>query len=288
MLFKLLCDPGDEVLTPTPSYPLFDYLAALESVTTTLYRLQYDGVWHIDFADLRRRISHRTRAIVLVNPNNPTGTFLTRAEQDELMSIALEYQLPLICDEVFMDYGVCARSGVCRTLIGCDDVVSFSLNGLSKAAGMPQVKLSWIVINGPAKDRQLARDRLELISDTYLSVATPVQKALKSLLEIGEQFQSEIAARLRENLQQIDKTLAGTPASRLHMDGGWSAILQVPGTRSDEVWAKKLLLEKQVLVQPGYYFDLTSGTYLVVSLLTEPATLHDGAVRIADCCSTVS
>lgn len=281
LLFKLLCDPGDQVLIPSPSYPLFEYLAALENVCLTPYHLNYDGAWYYDFADLRNRINERTRAIIIVNPNNPTGSFLTAEERNELVEIATRQQLPIISDEVFMDYDLTPRAGLSKTLIDCDGAPSFSLNGLSKAAGMPQLKLAWIVLNGPASERALARERLELISDTYLSVASPVQKALPSLLDAGESFQKSVRRRLNGNVLQVDTLLYGTAAHRLTMDGGWSAILQVPRTRTEDQWISNLWKNQEVVVQPGYYFDLSSEAYLVVSLLTEPAVLSEGLRRIA-------
>ncbi len=280
LLFKLLCDPGDEILIPTPSYPLFEYLAALECVRVVPYHLYYDGAWYVDIADVERQISNRTKAIVIVNPNNPTGTYLTITERDELAALAAAHQIPLISDEVFWDYGVCARGTVARTLIGSDTALSFSLNGLSKAAGMPQLKLAWVVINGSPEERRLARERLEILSDTYLSVSTPVQKALGSLLTAGENFRKEIAKRISVNLEMMDTSFAGTAAHRLNLDGGWSAILQVPRTKTEDQWITGLLQDQHLLVQPGYYFDMPSEAYLVLSLLTEQSQFRDGLNRI--------
>lgn len=276
-LFKLLCDPGDEVLVPQPSYPLFEYLASLESVRIVPYWLRYDGSWHIDFEDLKQRISTRTRAIVVVNPNNPTGSFLKNNEADRLLVLAAERGIPVIADEVFFDYPL-ARTAT--TMVNRHDVLSFSLNGLSKAAGMPQLKLGWIVLNGPAAERERARRRLELILDTYLSVNTPVQRALPALLAAGESMQLQIANRIRKNLNILVDLLRDSAAYPLHTEGGWSAIVRLPGTQHEEKWLFDLLEQEGVIAQPGYFFDLECGGSLVVSLITPLGILHEGISRM--------
>jgi alanine-synthesizing transaminase len=280
LLFKLLCDPGDEVLVPAPSYPLFEYLARLEAVHAVPYRLLYDGSWFVDFASVGSALSPRTRAIVVVNPNNPTGSFLKEREAEQLFEIARQRELPLVSDEVFMDFAHGAARDSVRTLIGRDEVLSFSLNGLSKAAGMPQMKLGWIVTNGPAGLRKGVRERLELLLDTYLSVGAPVQNALGALLEIGAQIQSEITSRVTQNRAALQGILAGSAVDCLHSEGGWSALLQVPRTRTEESWITGLLMECGVIVQPGYFFDLASEAYLVVSLITPPERFSEGIARI--------
>jgi alanine-synthesizing transaminase len=281
LLFKLLCDPGDEILIPIPSYPLFEYLARLEGVKTVPYRLLYDGSWFIDFASIRAAISTRTKAIVIVNPNNPTGSFLKIQECAMLLEIANQHGLPVISDEVFMDYAFEQPSDdFARTLIGRDNTLSFSLNGLSKAAGMPQVKLAWIAINGPADRRSAARTRLELILDTYLSVGTPVQTALGSLLETGAEIQRQISARIAQNRATLAALLQGSPVHILHAEGGWSAILQLPNIFKEEIWAARLLSEQQVLVQPGYFFDMEAEAYVIVSLITIPDIFAEGIKRL--------
>ncbi len=280
LLFKLLCDPGDEILIPVPSYPLFEYLADLEGVRTVPYRLLYDGSWFFDFASLRAAISSRTRAIVVVNPNNPTGSFLKVSERGLLLEIAREHDLPLISDEVFMDYAFSAPKNLARTLIGQDKVLSFSLNGLSKAAGMPQVKLGWIALAGPAAAQAEARSRLELILDTYLSVGTPVQSALGHLFNIGAGIQEQIKARVAENRVALASILQDSPAHILHSEGGWSTILQLPNIFGQEDWSVPLLNRYQVLVQPGYFFDMSSEAYVVVSLISVPKVFTEGIRRL--------
>ena len=280
-LFKLLSDPGDEVLAPRPSYPLFEYLASLESVRIVSYWLRYDGGWHIDFEDLKQRISPRTRAIVVVNPNNPTGSFLKKDEADRLLALAAEREIPVIADEVFFDYPLAMTDGIATTLVNRHDVLSFSLNGLSKAAGMPQMKLGWMVLNGPAEERERARQRLELILDTYLSVNTPVQRALPALLETGESMRAQIVGRTRRNLAALENLLRDSAAHPLYAEGGWSAIVRLPGTQDEESWLVDLLEQERVIAQPGYFFDLECGRSLVVSLITPPETFHEGISRMA-------
>ncbi len=280
LLFKLFCDPGQEVLAPSPSYPLFEFLAALESVRIVPYRLRYDGAWFIDSANLRERISKNTRAIVIVNPNNPTGSFLKVSEKNALAELAHEYDLPIISDEVFMDYSFGAGGDRVQTLIGCDFPLSFSLNGLSKCSGMPQMKLGWIVVNGPSEERRIARERLEILLDTYLSVSTPVQRALPELLTLGAAIQRQTAGRVNRNRETVEAILRDSAAHPLHSEGGWSVIIKLPGTSSEDIWVNRLLEEEGVIVQPGYFFDMESEPYVVVSLITAPEVFDEGIRRL--------
>ncbi len=268
-LFKLLCDPGDEILSPRPSYPLFEFLAGLESVRVVQYPLRYDGVWHIDFDALERAITPRTRAIVVVNPNNPTGSFLKRDEWSRLQQLGI----PILSDEVFSDYAFAPDRSRVPSLTE-SSVLAFSMSGLSKIAALPQMKLGWIVASGPGQEAAL--DRLELIADTYLSVATPVQIALPRLLEASVVVRAQIIARTSANLARLKSV-----AQPLHMEGGWYAVLQVPRTRTEEEWALTLLDRHNVLVQPGFYFDFESEAFLVLSLLTSPDIFAEGLRRLA-------
>ena len=258
-LFKLLCDPGSEVLVPRPSYPLFEYLAALESVTARHYGLFYDHGWFIDFHTIERALSERTRAIVLVNPNNPTGHFLRRHELIELKEICARHDIAIISDEVFSDYALDPAPDSVLTLQGIAD---FTLNGLSKTVGLPQMKLAWIVAAAPV-------DRLEIIADTYLSVGTPVQCALPALLELRAPIQRQIVDRARVNLALLDRVLK--------VEGGWYAIVPVV---DEEETAERLLRDHDVLVQPGYFYDFERSGYLVLSLLTEPNVFREGLARM--------
>ena len=278
-LFKLCCDPGDAVLVPEPSYPLFEYLTRLEGVVPVGYRLAFDGVWHVDVGSVTeavataRRGGHRPAAIIVVNPNNPTGSFLKTDELARLSAIAAKEDLALISDEVFAGYPFApdlARVTTAAAEPGLDPGASvFSLGGLSKACGLPQLKLGWIVAGGRDAARSIAG--LELVADTYLSVATPVQAAVGELLALGAGVRAAIAARVVKNRARL---LAALPpesgCTLLPTEGGWSAILRVPASRSDEAWAAALATEAGVLVQPGYFFDLRGGTFLVLSLLPAP------------------
>jgi hypothetical protein len=273
-LFKLLADPGDEILVPRPSYPLFDYLAAMESVRVIQYPLRYDGVWHIDFEALASAITSRTRAIVVVNPNNPTGSYLKRAEWERVQT----FGLPILSDEVFADFGFEPSADRVSTLAGQSDALTFSMSGLSKIAGLPQMKLGWIVAGGP--DHAAALEGLEWIADTFLSVATPVQWALPRILAASATVQAQIRQRTRGNLECLVEQTAGSPCRCLHTEGGWYAILEVPRIRTEEEWALGLLAESDVLVQPGFFYDFETEAFLVLSLLTPPAIFAAGLSRI--------
>jgi alanine-synthesizing transaminase len=279
LLFKLLCDPGDDILIPTPSYPLFEYLARAESVGTIPYVLRYDGSWFIDFDSVRNALSSRTKAIVVVNPNNPTGSYLKVEEVNRLMDLASSHHLALISDEVFMTYPAQLAGNAVRSLIGRDEVLSFSLNGLSKAFGMPQMKLGWMVINGPRKECQTALNHLELLLDNYLSVGTPVQRALPELLRIGSGIRNRLDTQLHQNRRALAR-LTDSPIKPLASEGGWSAILQVPNVRSEEDWIARLLTEYGVVIQPGYFYDMAQEAYLIVSLIGSPEQLRDGLEKL--------
>jgi alanine-synthesizing transaminase len=279
-VFKLVADPGDEVLVPRPSYPLFDYLAALESVRPVDYPLVYHGGWAIDFEALRSRVTARTRAIVLVNPNNPTGSFLKQAELEQLVPFCRDHQLAIVSDEVFSDYAFEQDPRRVRSLVEVEEVLTFVLSGLSKVVGLPQMKLGWIVAGGPRAIRAQAMERLELISDTYLSVGTPVQWAAASLLDLRGEIQRQILDRIRENRSYlINQVGADSPWRVLHSEGGWYAILEAPRVRTEEDWVLALLSEENVLVQPGFFYDFEAEVFLVASLLTPAETFREGLRR---------
>jgi aspartate/methionine/tyrosine aminotransferase len=275
-LFKLLADPGDEILAPRPSYPLFDYLAAMESVSVRQYPLRYDGVWHIDFGALASAITARTRAIVVVNPNNPTGSYLKRTEWERLQT----FGLPILSDEVFSDFAFAPDSARVTTLAHSSSTLTFSMSGLSKIAGLPQMKLGWIVAGGP--DHAAALEGLEWIADTFLSVATPVQWALPRILTASGAVQAQIRRQTRANLAYIMERTSGAASlcRCLHAEGGWYAVLQVPRIRTEEDWVLHLLAEWDVLVQPGFFYDFEAEAFLVLSLLTPPAIFAEGLRRI--------
>jgi hypothetical protein len=284
-LFKLLTDAGDQVLVPRPSYPLFEFLANLESVEVSSYPLAYHGGWAIDLEALAAAISERTRAVVLVNPNNPTGSYVKRAELETLARLCAERGIALISDEVFSDYALGEAAGSeaaerVTTLVGVEECLTFSLSGLSKIAGLPQMKLGWIVASGPAKLRAAAMEKLEWIADTYLSVSTPVACAAARLLTCGELVQRQIRERTASNLAAAREALAGSAASILEVEGGWYTTVQMPRIRSEEDWAIQLLSQENVLTQPGFFYDFESEAFLIVSLLTVPEVFREGMARL--------
>jgi aspartate/methionine/tyrosine aminotransferase len=279
-LFKLLCDPGDQILTPRPSYPLFDFLAGLEAVRRRHFTLHYDSRWSVDWETLEQAAGVRTRAVVVVQPNNPTGSFLSPEELRRLVEFCLAHELTIISDEVFAEYPLEAVS--VPSLCDEDRAPCFVLGGLSKAAGLPQMKLSWIVLAGPEPWRAQALKRLELIADTYLSVGTPVQCSLPVLVEAGRSLRDQIHRRVRENYRWLRSRCGEASAvTVLRAEAGWYAVLRVPRVRSEEQWCLDLL-DRGVLVQPGYFYDFTGEAYLVVSLLTPPEELAEGIERLLD------
>jgi alanine-synthesizing transaminase len=279
-LFKLLCNPGDQVLVPRPSYPLFEFLANMESVEVRQYSLSYHGEWAIDLDSLHTAISERTRTVVLVNPNNPTGSYVKSQELEALVRLAADRGIALVSDEVFSDYALHGDSERVNTLAAVEGCLAFSMSGLSKIAGLPQMKLGWIVVSGPESLRTEAMEKLEWIADTYLSVGTPVQYAAGRLLEAGGAVQQLIRARTAENLVVAREVLAGSAANILNVEGGWYITVRVPRTRSEEEWAIGLLTNEDVLVQPGFFFDFESEAFLVVSLLTRPDVFAEGMARL--------
>jgi len=284
-LFKLLADPGDAVLVPRPSYPLFDYLAALESVKVVQYPLAYDHGWSIDFEALEEACSPRTRAIVVVNPNNPTGSFLKTGELDRLVAVCAERNMALISDEVFAGFAFGPDDGRVASLTGVNETPAFCMSGLSKIAALPQMKLGWIVAGGPSDLRAAALERLELIADTFLSVSTPVQYAAPHLLRLGAEMEQQIRNRTASNLAELRAAVGGTPCAVLDVEGGWYATLRVPRTRTEEEWCLELLERYGVLVQPGFFYDFEAEAFLVLSLLTEPAIFQEGVARLLACAS---
>jgi alanine-synthesizing transaminase len=272
LLFKLLCEPGGSgVLTPVPSYPLFEHLTRLDGVEQRRYGLEYHGVWTIDRDDLDRAWTAATRAVLTVTPNNPTGAVLGESDAVALVDRCADRRAALIADEVFCDYPLGAALEEPRALAspGC---LVFRLGGLSKAVGLPQVKLGWIAVQGPDADVAEALDRLELICDTYLSVSTPVQAAAGGLLANGAAVHGRILERIRRNYAVLRETLpAGGGAAVLPADGGWSAVIRVPATRTEDALVLELLEHDRVVVHPGYFFDFAHEAFLVVSLLPEPA-----------------
>ncbi len=281
-LFKLLCDQGDNVLMAQPSYPLFDFLATLEGVTLKPFALEYlhPHGWQIDFLSLQQAIDERTRALILVHPNNPTGSFIKRDELDQLNALCQQHQLALIVDEVFLDYVFAEDRTQMNSFVANDEALTFVLSGLSKVLALPQMKLGWIVTNGPAALRDEALERLDLIADTFLSVGAPVQHAMASWLANGTPFQLMVLERVTSNWEWLASQVEGTACRLLQVEGGWYATLEVPRLMSEETLILQLLDEDDVVVHPGYFFDYAREGYLVLSLLPEAAVFAEGVRRI--------
>jgi aspartate/methionine/tyrosine aminotransferase len=282
VLFKLLADAGDEVLVPRPSYPLFDHLARLDLVTARPYDLDADAEWRIDFASLTAALTPRTRAVLLVSPNNPTGSYVKADEMRRLAGICAAHGLALIADEVFADFVLMPASATTAgQVLAQDDALAFSLGGLSKSVGLPQAKLAWIAAAGPAPLVASALARLEFICDTYLSVSTPVQLAAADLLARGGQMRAQITRRVSANYEHLRAAARGVPACRcLPSEGGWHAVLQVPSLQSEETLVLDLLEQSGVLVHPGYFFDFPRESFLIVSLLPPEPLFGEGVGRI--------
>jgi len=318
-LFRLLTNPGDEILSPVPSYPLLDLLADINDVQLVRYPLFYDHGWQLDLDALAAAITSRSRAIVVVSPNNPTGSLLGARELSGLVELARARGLAIIADEVFADYvwkreqpgeahgtvedqagsdilgaaGVGAEPAVspspgeelherAPSLTAVDECLTFTLNGLSKIAALPQMKLGWIVANGPAEMVSAALERAEVIADTYLSVGTPVQQAAPELLKLAKPIQEQLLERIRQNLRFLDSCLAerDSRCSRLRAEAGWYAVLRIPSIGSDEDWAVELLEQDGVYVHPGRLFDFTEGGYLIISLIVRPAAFQEGIRKV--------
>jgi len=276
-IFKVLCDPGDEVLAPEPSYPLLAHLAALEGVQLVPYPLRWDGTWHLDLDALAHVRSPRTRAVVVVHPNHPTGSYVTRDELRALIALGL----PIVSDEVFARYPL--RDDPARVVSAAEDagVLTFAMSGLSKLAGLPQMKLAFTHVAGPRDDVRAALARLELVGDTFLSVGAPVLAALPTLLAARAPTERAILARVRRNHAALHAlTATNSPLTPLRSEGGWYACVRLPRVLSEEAWALRLLETDGVLVQPGYFYDFADEAWVVLSLLTPEADFDEGLARL--------
>ena len=282
-LFTLLAEPGDEILVPVPGYPLLEILTGLASLRLVPYRQVYDENtgWSVDLERLRDSVSTRTRAVVVVSPNNPTGAFLKRNELSLIASVCRAHGLALIVDEVFSDFGVGQDERRVHSAVTHEGALTFVLNGLSKLSGLPQMKLAWIHASGPADLRGQALERLAFISDAYLSVGTPVQHAAAVLVETRRQVAAQIRARTDANFSALAAAARGTSLSVLKREGGWYAVLRLPDQVSEEALALRLLEEKHVLVHPGYFYDFPAGnSFLVLSLLPDQPLFQEGIARL--------
>ena len=293
-VFKTLCNPGEEILIPAPSYPLFSFLADIQDVKLVHYALVYDHGWQIDFHSLRQAITPRSKAVVVVHPNNPTGNFCKPHETDELNEICSSNGLAIIADEVFLDFALTDEKY--QSFAANTEALTFTMSGLSKICGLPQVKAAWLAVSGPKQLKQEALARLEVIADIFLSVSTPVQLAIPQLLNPRHGIQSQVLTRIRTNLTELDRQLAsppnsvapeGRPASearprctRLAVEGGWYAILRVPAVRSDDDLALDLLQDHGVFVHPGHFYDFPSTGYLVLSLIPPVQKFYEGVASL--------
>jgi alanine-synthesizing transaminase len=280
LLFKLLCDPGDEVLVPRPSYPLFEHLTALESIRAVPYDLEYHGRWDVDLASVRRAAGPRAKIVLVVSPNNPTGSWLHAEDLAALAGLCAGRGLALVGDEVFADYPL-APDPTAVSVLAQHEAVTIALGGLSKSAGLPQVKLAWLAVQGPDAEVDDLLRGYEIVADTYLSVSTPVQVAAPRLLAAGAAIRDQILARVQYNLAVLRDLLRAAPSvSLLAPEGGWSAVLQVPAVDSEERIVLRLLEEDDVLVHPGYFFDFPREAFLVVSLIVEPSRFRSAMARL--------
>jgi alanine-synthesizing transaminase len=281
-LFRLLCNPGESVLVPKPSYPLFDYLCALNDVDVRHYRLVYDDEWRIDLDSIRGGIDPSTRALLLVHPNNPTGSFVKNEEQESILKLAQRHNLALIVDEVFGEFPLAEREGCHKSFASEERCPTFTLNGISKLLGMPQMKLAWITVSGEAAVVRNAVNRLEIICDTYLSTGTPIQQVLPSWLNDARLVTDQIKRRINANYHTLHSLTAQSSVSPLNAEGGWNAILQFPRIMSDEEWALRTLKESNVLIHPGHFFEIERDACLVTSLLPEESTFSNGIGKILE------
>ena len=299
-VFRLLCNAGDELLVPKPSYPLFEFLADLQDVKLVPYPLIYDHGWQMDFHSLEKAVTARTRGVVVVHPNNPTGSYVKHSEAQQLNDFCSAHGLAVIVDEVFLDYGIedigrpfpglakPARPGASQSVQRAsfaenERVLTFTLSGLSKISALPQMKVAWVVTSGPSEHVDAAMARLEVIADTYLSMNAPVQWAVPVLLSQRRNIQAQLMNRVRANLAELDRQLAQQKGcQRLEVEGGWYAVLRVPVTQSDEELAIELVREKGVLVHPGHFYDFESDGYLVLSLIGDEREFEEGMARVLE------
>ena len=277
--FRVLCNPGEEVLIPEPSYPLFGLLADIQDVKLVGYPLLYDHGWQIDFHALEQAITARTRGVIVVHPNNPTGHFCKSDELEKLNGICSPREIAIIADEVFLDFHLAARQP--RSFAVNSASLTFTMSGLSKISGLPQMKAAWLIASGPQKLKSQALARLDIIADTFLSMNGPVQLAMPAFLDERKGFHIQVMARVRKNLADLDRQLsAQTSCARLQVEGGWYAVLRVPVIRSDEDLAIEALTTQGVYAHPGHFFDFQTDGYLIVSLITPEKDFSEGIKRL--------
>jgi alanine-synthesizing transaminase len=283
-LFRLLCDAktADEILIPSPSYPLFDFLADIHNLKLVRYPCFYDHGWQIDFPALQKLIRPQTRAIIIVNPNNPTGHYFRTHQLRELHELCAGYDIAIISDEVFLDFPCESDGQASHSFASNHKELTFTLSGISKICGLPQMKLSWIAVTGPEDLRAEAIARLEALADVYLSVSTPIQLAASTFLELRSTFQDQVADRIRANLTGLDRQLAArpNPVSRLKVEAGWNVVLRIPATQTDEQFGIDLLRRENVQIHPGHFYDFSAEGYAVLSLIVPEEIFTEGISRL--------
>ncbi len=282
-IFKLLTNPFDEILIPRPSYPLFSFILELESLHSKYYDLIYsnNNVWEIDYGNIESEITNKTKAIIIVNPNNPTGNYIKRNELKNIINICKENNIAIISDEVFIDYNI--NSNEINTIAKVNDVLTFTLSGLSKICGLPQMKLSWFVLNGEKEICEEAKAKLEIISDTFLTVGTPIQLAVQDILRERKIIQQQIKKRINKNYELLEKRISNSKFFELlFIEGGWYSIFKLKEKINEEEFVFKLLEKKDVYIYPGYYFDFCNDGFIVVSLLTPENIFNEGVDRILE------
>ncbi|HXM66025.1 MAG TPA: pyridoxal phosphate-dependent aminotransferase [Candidatus Acidoferrum sp.] len=278
-VLRLLCNPGDELLVPKPSYPLFEFLADLQDVKLIPYPLIYDHGWQMDFPSLEKAVTKRTRGVVVVHPNNPTGSFVNPREQQQLNDFCSEHELAIIADEVFLDYD--HNRAPQQSFAANQDILTFTLSGISKIAALPQMKVAWIVTSGSQSKVDAAQARLEVIADTFLSMNAPIQWALPALLQQRQGIQQQLLDRVLANLAELDRQLpTQKDCERLRVEAGWYVVLRVPVTQTDEELAIDLLRRESVLVHPGHFYDFPADGYLVLSLITDKVEFAEAIARV--------
>ena len=277
--FRILCSPGDELLIPEPSYPLFSFLADIQDVKLVGYPLLYDHGWQIDFHALQQAVTERTRGVIVVNPNNPTGHFCKCEEIEKLNEICAPRQMAIIADEVFLDFSLADNTP--RSFAANTDSLTFTMSGVSKISGLPQMKAAWLITSGPEELKAQSLARLEVIADTFLSMNAPVQLAMPVFLELRHGFQKQVMTRVRKNLAELDAQLsAQNSCARLEVEGGWYAVVRVPTIRSDEDLAIELLNSRGVYIHPGHFFDFPADGHVIVSLIAPERDFHEGIERL--------
>jgi aspartate/methionine/tyrosine aminotransferase len=274
-VFRILCNPGDEILIPEPSYPLFAFLAEIQDVKLVSYPLIYDHGWQTDFHALESAITNRTRAVIVVHPNNPTGHFTKPHEIVALNKICALREMAIIADEVFLDFALPASGP--SSFAANHAALTFTMSGISKICGLPQMKTAWLITSGPEERKARAIERLEVIADTYLSMNAPVQYALATFLDQRQGFQAQVMMRVRKNLSELDRQLELQKAcARLAVEAGWYTVLRIPATRADEEFALLLLNSNGVYTHPGHFYDFPTDGFLVVSLITPEEDFAEG------------